>query len=172
MALIERAQDGEITQEELSDQLQDLAAAAVLLWFLRGSEKTEDELTGADWQAIDEQIRYAQESARQLARDIESGRYETTDPETGDTVNNGQLLNRVAVWGTALLGVANIGMVHRRGNPELMWVFTPGKEHCNDCLDLNGTIRRASEWRAQGPMPQSRDLECSGYNCGCYFVEV
>jgi hypothetical protein len=44
--------------------------------------------------------------------------------------------------------------------------------NCNDCLKLEGKVKRASVWEASGIRPQSHALECRGYNCQCSLEET
>lgn len=42
--------------------------------------------------------------------------------------------------------------------------------NCDDCLNLHGRVYRASVWDRYGIAPQSPQLACGGWRCGCRFV--
>jgi hypothetical protein len=69
----------------------------------------------------------------------------------------------------AIRGLADaFGVVKKE--PLFMWVYDPRKEHCKDCLRLNGQIHTMKEYLKKGILPQSPRLACNGYNCGCSLV--
>lgn len=73
-------------------------------------------------------------------------------------------------WNTRISYFGNLGMLYGRDlDEELTWVYGD-TEHCSDCNDLNGQTHTVEEWLAIGFVPQSPDLECKGFNCGCRFV--
>ena len=75
--------------------------------------------------------------------------------------------SRLAMWANRYTDVMNQAKVMACGNKKLKWVMGPTKEHCFDCLNLAGKVKRASTWAASGWAPQSKALECQGYNCKC-----
>ena len=58
-----------------------------------------------------------------------------------------------------------LGLVHNATNPILEWRRGNTLKPCNDCLNLDGTKKRASEWLAGGILPK-QGVKCS-YGCGC-----
>ena len=94
----------------------------------------------------------------------------------------GRLANRVRLWANSRLSALHLGMLMRPGRPDpdtgrvaearYMWQLGATEKHCSDCLRLNGQVHTASEWRAYGLYPQSKDLECGGWWCDCKLLEV
>ena len=162
-ALALAVQEGVLSAAEMGEQLHAVARETIIDTYVRELGVRRDELTGEDWAAIDEQIRISQGAAVGLATDLAGGRY--TDKPAA-------LSARLGLWGNSLAAVTAIAMLHKPNDPLLEWVYDPSKEHCGDCLNYDGQVHRASEWEAMGARPQSRDLECGGWNCGCDFVEV
>ena len=48
-----------------------------------------------------------------------------------------------------------------------VWRLGNTREHCADCLRLDGQVHTADEWRRAAIRPQSPNLECGGWNCDC-----
>jgi hypothetical protein len=84
----------------------------------------------------------------------------------------GKLTGRIPMWVNRYQGVRYLAKIYACGDQKLMWVMNPVKEHCEDCLMLNGRIYRASLWKESGWEPRSRDLACRGYKCGCELVNT
>lgn len=55
------------------------------------------------------------------------------------------------------------------GDQKLRWQIGIA-EHCEDCLRLNGKVKRASDWATAGIHPKMPTLACGGWNCKCTFV--
>lgn len=163
------ARVGALTEDEFSEELRNATIAFILALFLLGARMGENDLTAAELAVISGYQRQAVTSARNFARDLLAGQYETPDHEAGVRLG---LPARIALWVTTLRGVASVAQTWRRDDPRLMWVWNPLKEHCDDCANLNGQVHRASEWRQMRIEPQSRLLQCGGWRCGCRFVEV
>lgn len=84
-----------------------------------------------------------------------------------------QILPRTNTWGNAFNKSFNEGQARACANQPLRWVLHGRritKKPCKDCLKLNDRIYRASIWAKNRIFPQSFDLACSGFNCGCMFV--
>jgi hypothetical protein len=79
----------------------------------------------------------------------------------------GTCVARIDLWVRRYQAVVNAAMAAARSNPKLKWRLGATKEHCKDCAGYNGKVYRANTWLSWGAMPQSQDLECSGYNCDC-----
>lgn len=78
------------------------------------------------------------------------------------------LLSRASMWANqwnaAYNEAARIITLETGGN--MIWEIGEA-EHCSTCLALDGIIASAKEWDESGWRPQSKDLECHGYNCKC-----
>lgn len=93
--------------------------------------------------------------------------------EAGSKANQGKLaplMRRAELWMQRYLAVRNHAKQMAARDRKLKWVMHPLKEHCPDCLRLNGRVYRASTWGRYGLEPQSHDLQCGGWRCGCEFV--
>jgi HK97 family phage portal protein len=67
---------------------------------------------------------------------------------------------RVKLYAGSLGAMQQRVMLRELGDTLLRWVYQPGAEHCKDCLELDGTIQKASEWLALGLYPRSGKTEC------------
>lgn len=77
---------------------------------------------------------------------------------------------RIPMWVNKYLGIRSLAKTFACADKMLEWVWNPIKEHCPDCLRLNGRVHRASVWRASGWWPRSIDLACGGFRCGCELM--
>lgn len=161
-----QAVDDELTQAEFEQRFSDETNNAILLAFLLaggGLQNNEAQ------QAIMEEQRKAAYSIPNISRDIYTGKYDD---------NKDALIARLTLWANSVGGAYNVGKLFVAGaiidgitqpvNYE--WVYDPRKEHCVDCARLNGVVLSATEWRqmkARGIFPQSNQLECRGFHCGC-----
>jgi hypothetical protein len=82
-----------------------------------------------------------------------------------------EIVNRLELWANAFNRIKNRALLLLAGDRLLQWQYGD-TEHCGDCLRLNGTIKKASEWAAYPMQPQGRDLACGGWNCKCRFVPI
>ncbi len=73
---------------------------------------------------------------------------------------------RTPMWTNRYAEVVNTAKVMADGDKKLKWVLGP-TEHCSSCLKLSGKVKRGSFWISSGIQPQSRSLECGGFNCQC-----
>ena len=77
---------------------------------------------------------------------------------------------RVPMWVNRYSNIKSIARMYACGDEKLKWVMSPlVREHCKDCLMLDGRVYRASVWKTLGWEPRSHDLACGGYKCGCEF---
>lgn len=75
-------------------------------------------------------------------------------------------------WSNRYNQMRNQGALLAAANQKMEWVlhglrFT--KEPCVDCLAQNGRVYRRETWLKADVFPQSPNLKCKGYNCGCAF---
>lgn len=82
------------------------------------------------------------------------------------------LISRVPSWVSRLSGIRAVGKLVALGDKRQKWVYQEGKEHCQDCRNLNGRIYKASTWERWNIYPQSARLECYGTYCGCGFEDT
>jgi hypothetical protein len=88
--------------------------------------------------------------------------------------NSGQPLSnadtRLDIWARRFGDVKDRAKVVMGKDAKLEWVYDPTKEHCTSCARLNGIVKRASFWQANGVLPKSPPnpmLACGGWQCGC-----
>jgi hypothetical protein len=79
------------------------------------------------------------------------------------------LLSRAEMWSAKYLTVKSHAMMMAGGDKKLKWVINPVKEHCSDCVRLDGRVYRASIWARYNLRPRMRLLKCGGWRCGCRF---
>lgn len=82
------------------------------------------------------------------------------------------LLDRVELWSNRYNQVENNARTFFAENQKLIWTVSPNKVHCSNCGRLNGYVKRASQWRDYPLEPQSPNLACGGYRCGCSLIET
>jgi len=84
--------------------------------------------------------------------------------------------SRIDMWANALRESLNLGRIWNRNKEmELEWRIGATEQHCTDCLNQHGKVRKASEWQQLAGVliyPQSRALRCKGYNCDCALYQV
>jgi len=78
-------------------------------------------------------------------------------------------LTRLPMWVNRYEMMRNLGQVYACKDQKLAWVIGPTREHCADCLRLDGRVYRASTWQSSGWVPKGRSLACGGYKCLCAF---
>lgn len=115
----------------------------------------------------------ARKSARKIIGVVE--RFKREGLSGRDIV--GKLKSRLNLWqnvGKEIFGKGLIEEPQIPGIPEkrYRWQLGATEEHCADCSRLQGKVLTASEWKSIGIRPQSRDLECGGWNCDCVFIET
>ena len=81
----------------------------------------------------------------------------------------GPLFARAEAWINRYLDVVNRAKVFACADRKMAWRLGATKVHCVDCSNLNGKVKRASQWAAYGIRPQSPELACGGFRCLCYF---
>jgi len=93
--------------------------------------------------------------------------------EAGSKANGGKLgplMGRADLWVNRYRDVVNRAKLMACADQKLVWILGPTKDHCNDCLNMNGRVYRGSIWDKYDVRPQSPRLECGGYRCLCNLV--
>lgn len=88
-------------------------------------------------------------------------------------VNKGKLTplyQRAEMWTNRFEFIRSMARSMACKDQKLQWQMGPTKEHCVDCIRLNGRVYRASVWDKYGLVPRSHNLSCGGYRCLCRFV--
>lgn len=161
--LVDEALQGTLPQDRFEELLANFVFAALLALFLRGANKGEGELTSEEWGAFFEAADPHYQSIRNISSDLYGSRYAT---------NEMAAYTRIEGWLNLASGLEYLGQTYRADDPFLQWVYSVMKEHCRDCVRLDGQVHRASEWRAAGWLPRDWRLDCHGIHCGCTFIQV
>lgn len=122
-----------------------------------------EEISDNEKLAMIQAINEAQSYIEKLGNDI----IEEKNSKDG-SIN--KLEKRLNMWANGLLKVKNLALLYSSSDPKLMFVEGDTKEKCDDCISLNGKVKRASIWMKMSKYPQSPSLACKGINCGCRFV--
>lgn len=168
--LSKQAQDGDITQEQYSEKMRELASMIALIVFMAGSKKRQDEFTEEDRQELAGAASIASASAIGLASDIFAGRYKdkARQAELDDALSS-----RLALWALTAAGVFAAGQLAKDANTYLVWRRGATVDPCRTCIALDGVVRTVANWRKTPYRPQARNgsLECGGWNCDCRFED-
>jgi hypothetical protein len=70
-------------------------------------------------------------------------------------------------WNKSINPFYQAGTASADKNGLYEWVYDPEKEHCEDCLKMNGQVHRYRDYVKRDVMPQSNRLACKGFFCGC-----
>ena len=84
----------------------------------------------------------------------------------------GSLGVRLDMWANRWRELWNEARLFYAENEHLKWMMNPAKEHCDDCLMLDGRVYSRNMWDKYGLKPQMSELACGGYLCGCRFVKT
>jgi len=159
----------EITQEEFETQMVNLIDEFGEAAFIEGVGLTEGERLTEDEQGfLDEKLAVILLALLSFSQAIYSGEYDGRESVA---------MSRAELWGGSMASVGSLGWLFKRDDTALMrWDIHPLKDHCRDCVGFDGQIKQRGEWRKiaieTGKYPQSFDLECRGFHCGCELVEV
>lgn len=124
------------------------------------------QFTDADITALADLMSAEQGYMLQLADDILGAK------NSGLTLDQfrAQFGGRADMWANRYNEIQSLARVHFGGKRMLIWVYGGTEDHCADCEALEGTVATAEDWAAYPLKPQSRALECHGYNCQCSLV--
>lgn len=81
-----------------------------------------------------------------------------------------RLLDRATLWANRYYEVVAKATALVGKDQKLRWTIDPFKKNCSSCLKLNGKVKRASWWVANGILPRVAGapyLMCRGFLCGC-----
>lgn len=114
-------------------------------------------------QALEETILAEYDYVDKLAADVKMAADNDVD------VTSFQM--RAKMWANRYTESYNtaIAMVASIDGGNLIWNYSAEKEHCPECLSLNGIVARASEWQQLGlnPPTPGQATTCKGFLCGC-----
>lgn len=84
----------------------------------------------------------------------------------------GEMLNRGEMWANRWREAYALGNQMACGNQKKLWQFDPSKEHCPDCMAMNGRVYRNATWLRYDIQPGSSALCCFGGHCGCDLINT
>lgn len=161
MELVSLAQRRKITREQFYERLAAITESSIAVAFLIPGG--DGELPGFS-ETIAAITRYINQGAENFTGDVFNGVYE------GD--GDGVML-RVGLWAATVAGAYTLGQVfNRERNRRYVWKLGATSRHCSDCAGFHGQEKTAAEWQQGGLWPQSRALECRGYQCDCSLQPV
>lgn len=174
-ALCTRARAGEIERADFEREMEAVVNTALEAFFLTGAET--DSIPFDAVSQVEQEKYIALRAIHNLSTDIYDGRYseQKEDDEVTQTDEAGLLMleNRVSLWAGTAAGLYAMGMTFLEATQRLRWDYGPTVEHCGDCARLVGQVHTSFEWRLNGGLlPQSRALECHGYNCKCHLEKT
>lgn len=154
---------GALSRDQFVDAMGSTIRRGLTAAFLEGAatwDITEDELSDAEREQLEQLIADENEFVDGLADAIEEG-----SKEQGGKLD--PLLYRASLWVSKYGQVVQQAKALTGSDQKLEWVYDPAKEHCPDCLALHGKVARGSTWERMNLWPRSRRLACRGYHCGC-----
>lgn len=165
-----QAQNGEISQDEYTQKMKQLAAMIALIVFMAGSKKRQDQFTEDDKRELSHYDGLTTAAAIGIANDIFSGRYRD---ENRQSDMDGILSSRLSLWALTAAGVFAVGQLAGNTDDYLVWRRGATLAPCKTCIALDGVVRTAENWKKTPYRPQARNgsLECGGWNCDCRFEE-
>lgn len=180
-AYIESAIDEQTSQQEFAAGMRDVVYAGLLAIFKESAGVPEDENLNEEENSVFSNL-LAEEMSRVngFVSEIYAGVSEQRTARF-DRVRErlqglaGNLGGRLSLWANAARLVFNHGKMYGRKDVSMRWEIGATEEHCSDCLRYNGQVKSRDEWQNLAGVliyPQSRTLECKGYNCDCRLVEV
>ncbi len=93
--------------------------------------------------------------------------------EAGSKANKGLLRvqnRRSQMWTARWDEAKRLGRMMAASDAKQLWVLGRTKVHCSTCSKMSGKVKRSSQFLAHGVLPQTRVLECGGWNCLCQLV--
>lgn len=164
--LVEQAIQANISRERFQGALEQIIVAILMTLFLKGARSSYSELSEETRLVLEREITIHLRSLDDFGEGIYAGRYGPDD------LGLQGAHYRISTWLNIAAGVVFLGMLYQPHEVYLRWNYSIFKEHCGDCVRLNGQVHTAAEWRAAGWYPRSFGLECHGVNCGCSFSET
>lgn len=85
---------------------------------------------------------------------------------------------RISLWSHRYTEIRNRAAVAggKKRGVRLRWDLGRTEKHCGTCSQYSGQIKSAQEWDSiwltLQHAPQSRELDCKGYNCDCELNRV
>lgn len=70
-------------------------------------------------------------------------------------------------WNKSVKPFYDAGRLSADKNGLYLWLLNPLKQNCPTCIAAAGQVHRLRDWYRKNLIPQSDDLLCRGFNCGC-----
>lgn len=88
----------------------------------------------------------------------------------------GERAKRIVMWITSVLGSYTLGQLYLPDDVLLQWLASILKQNCRLCQLLDGQVHYVVDWRnwykSTNLKPQSHDLDCGGWQCGCIYIKT
>lgn len=157
---------GDITESDFVNSQADLIAQQLRRAFnegMRSNGLDPKEITPEWEQAYQDIVTAEYDYVDRFAADIAQARRDNKPID--------QFRYRASLWAGRYTDVANQAkIITGEDNQNYVWRYGDTVDHCDTCAEQADKVRTAAEWRAlrdEGIYPQSRELECHGYNCQC-----
>lgn len=86
----------------------------------------------------------------------------------GDGISDAAAGSKAALWwNKSIMPFYDAGRLSANANMPARWILNPLKKNCDTCLAANGQVHRLRQWVEANIMPQSDNLLCGGFQCGC-----
>ena len=170
--LVIKANTDQIKKHQFKNQLSQLVVLSLTAIYSEMIDLDIDNFTSQDLENLEEYLAINLESVTKIADDIYNGRYQPTEENEEKPL---ALLLRLGLWVSNAFAMATLAMVFNPKHKATHYKFILGhtKEHCKDCVRLNGQVHTGDDWSQHSEMlPRSHSLECKGFNCLCYLEET
>lgn len=78
---------------------------------------------------------------------------------------------RLDLWANRWNEANNMAKAMACSDQKQVWVLG-ATDHCATCLKMAGKVKRASQWSANGVLPQGSNLACGGWRCQCSLQDT
>jgi hypothetical protein len=161
--------NGKIEQEDFENKMGDLIEKQLRRAWNDGMRENgldpKENMTDALESKLQDAIVKEYDYLRGFAEDIEKAAENKTGFEG--------LYNRAEMWQNRYIDITNRATMATADPDSLFrWDYGQTEKHCATCASVVGQIHTRAEWDDIGIEPQSRDLDCGGWQCDCRFVLV
>ncbi len=162
------------SKQQFIQGMEEIVTAELLAIFKDGVGIDESEdLNDIEQADFDELLQPQMESIQGFADDIYTNKGAILDKQVENLQGFGRNLGqRLLMWAGAARQFFNRGLIIGRREVTMTWRLGKTEQHCSDCLRFNGRESSKETWlqlAGAGFYPQSRNLECKGYNCDCFM---
>jgi HK97 family phage portal protein len=88
-----------------------------------------------------------------------------------DGISDAQAAFKPEMWfSKSIMPLYQAGRVSADENGMALWSHNPLKQNCLTCITASGQRHRWGDWYERGILPNSSDLICRGFACGCNLI--